>query len=360
MQMKKHTRRVLSLAIALAVAPGALSMVNEYALSAIVVAAALQGRNIIYGTVFGVSRKPVSNVYVELLDEVNTTLRQAKTDSQGRFTFTGLVDGRYIIKVRPYGTDYQEQSQEVTLASVSATRGSGSDTQHVEIALKVDERIYTGPFAMAPGVVFAQEVPPAARKLYEEGVKYLREKKEQEGLESLKRSLEIFPDYYLALDRLGSEYAVRGVGKPAYLEAGRILLTRAVEINPNSFSSVFGLGWTQYHLGMNAESIENLRRATTLYGKSANAYLWLGRALRRDSSFDQAEAAFKRANALTNSKSGEVHRQLAGLYMDQKRYREAADELELTLKTEPGAADAEKIRELIRQLREKEGAKKAG
>jgi tetratricopeptide (TPR) repeat protein len=96
-----------------------------------------------------------------------------------------------------------------------------------------------------------------------------------------------------------------------------------------------------------------LRRATTLYGKSADAYLWLGKALKRASTLDQAEAAFMRANELAKGKSAEVHWQTAGLYHEMKRYKEAADAFELFLKAQPKSVDAEKIRELIRQLREK-------
>lgn len=356
--MNKQVRLVIGLSVALGISTSALAMVCAYPLSGQLsaMAAAVQtGRNAIYGTVFGESHRPVADVYVELLDDVNSTLRQGKTDASGRFSFTNLIDGRFIVRVRPYGTDYAEQMQEVTLSSVSSVRGSGSDSQHIDILLKIDQKLYSGPFSIGPAVVFAQSVPPAAQRLYDEGVRYLRDKKEKEGFESLKKSLEIFPDYYLALDRLGAEYAMRGVGKPAYLNAGHALLTKAVEVNPEGFSSLFGLGWTQYQLGLNAEAIETLRRATVLYGKSVDAYLWLGRALRRGSIPDQAEAAFKRARELTNGKHGEVHRQLAGLYMDQKRYREAAAELEMVLKTEPKAADADKIRDLIKQLREKAG-----
>jgi tetratricopeptide (TPR) repeat protein len=244
---------------------------------------------------------------------------------------------------------------EVTLSSVSAVPGSGSDTQHIDIYLRINERLYAGPFAVVPGVIFAQDVPPAARRLYEDGVRYLHEKKEHEGFESLKRSIEVFPDYYMALDRLGAEYAMRGIKSRAFLQAGFALLTRAVEINPRGFSSVFGLGWTQYQLGLNAEAIETLTRATTLYGKAADAYLWLGKALNRASTSPQAEAAFKRANELTNGKSSEVHWQLAELYSGQKRYKEAADELELFLKTAPKGEDTEKIKAVIKQLREKAG-----
>src|SRR5437588_6677750 len=129
-----------------------------------------QGRNEISGTVFGESRRPVADVYVELLDDVNSTLRRARTSQSGRFLFTGLVNGRYVVRVLPYGTDYLEESQEVVLAAVSAVAGSGSDREIVDIYLKINERANAGPFAIGPGVVFAQEVPPAAQKLYAEGV----------------------------------------------------------------------------------------------------------------------------------------------------------------------------------------------
>lgn len=330
---------------------GALVLLPSFIL--VTAGLAPQGRNEIYGRVFGEDRRPLADVYVELLDDFNAPLRHTKTDGGGRFSFGGLINGRYVIKALPYGTDYLEQSQEVTLSAVSATAGSGSDTQHVSFALRLNERIYAGPFAAAPGVIFAQDVLPPARKLYEEGVRYLHQKKEREGFDSLKKSIEIFPDYYLALDRLGAEYAMRGIKDPAYLHAGFALLTRAIEINPRSFSSVFGLGWIQYHLGLNAEAIESLRRATTLYGKAADAYIWLAKALRRASSAVEAEAALKHANDLSKGRSSEVHWQLAELYNERKRYREAADELELYLKTfSAKASDSEKIRKLIKQLRE--------
>lgn len=309
-----------------------------------------QARNEISGTVFSELGRPVADVYVELVTDLGTSLNRIRTSASGRFTFGGLTNGTYRVRILPYGTDYREQTQEVTLANISS--GNGSDRQQLEIYLQLDQRIKAGPFAIT-GVIFAQEVPREAERLYQDGIRHLAEKRETQGLLTLKKSIEAFPSYYLALDRLGAEYAIRGSLDRSYMEAALILLTKASEINPKGFSSAFGLGWVQYQMGLTNDAIENLRRATTLYGKAADVYLWLGKALKRASTLDQAEAAFKRANELAKGKSAEVHWQTASLYKEQKRYREAADELELFLKTEPKAADADKIRELIRHLREK-------
>jgi tetratricopeptide (TPR) repeat protein len=300
--------------------------------------------------VFSELGRPLADISIELVSDLGTSLTRIRTNASGRFTFVGLTNGTYRVRILPYGTEYKEQTQEVTLSNISTT---SSDRQQIEIYLRLNERAKSGPFAIVTGVVFAQDVPREAQKLYEDGVRYLAEKKETEGLGNLKKAIEAFPTYYAALDRLGGEYAIRGNTDRSYLEAAFVLLTKASEINPKGFSSVFGLGLVQYQLGLNDGAIESLRRATTLYGKAADAYLWLGKALKRAATLDQAEAAFKRANELTNGKSAEVHWQTAGLYHDMKRYKEAADELELFLKAQPNSNDANKIRELIRQLREK-------
>ena len=324
-------------------------------------AANVQGRSTIYGNVYGEGRRAVADVYVELLDDVNSTIRQVKTDLSGRFQFNGLVDGRYMIKIRPGNTGYLEYSQQVIIAAISATRASGnpsgSDTQHIDIALKLDERGLYGPFAGAPAVVFAQDIPPAAKQNYDEAIVYLRDKKHDQAFAKLRAALEIFPDYYNALDRLGGEYAIRGVTEKGtnaeYLQAGFVLLTKATQVNPRGYSSMFGLGWTEFYLGMTNEAITHLTNAAAIYGKAPEAYLLQGKAYRRAKMLDKAEAALKKGDQLTNGKDADIHWQLAGVYNDQKRYTEAADQMELYLKNAPKGEDPEKIKDLIKRLREK-------
>ncbi len=312
------------------------------------------GRSVITGTVFVEAHRPIADIWVELLDDFNSVVSRDKTDGGGRFMFGSLLNGNYRVRVLPYGTDYEEYVQEVTLVSVSAISGRpGVDRQNIDIFLKVNKRAPVGPFAVGPRVIFVQEVPPSAQRLYEDGLRFLREKNEIAGMASLKQAIEVFPTYYLALDRLGGEYAIRGHRDRNYWEAAKLLLERAVEINPRAINSIFGLGWTQYQLGLNSQAVANMERAVSLNSKSADAFLWLGKAQMRLAAIDKAEVAFKRANEITKGKVPEIHKLLAKIYGDQKRYREAADELELYLKTQSDNKDNAEIQELIKKLRAK-------
>lgn len=307
-----------------------------------------QTSNSITGFVFNSNRQPVPEVYVELQNDMYSVLARTKTTASGFFAFRGLRDGTYNVKILPLGTDYQEQARSVSLVSFSTVRGMGAISEQVDFYLQLRKDKNGGETLGAPGVVFAQNIPDDARKFYEEGVKLLDEKKETEGFESLKKALEIFPDYFLALDKLGTEYVLRGFYQPSY-----DLLSKAVRINPKSFTSTFGLGLAQYRLREYNEAEKTLKMATQLDGESANGHLWLGIILHQNGKLAESEKSLLFANKLTDGKADEVHFQLARLYSDQKRYKDAANELELFLKYSPNARDKEKIQETIQKLRQK-------
>src|ERR1043166_4405211 len=136
------------------------------------------------------------------------------------------------------------------------------------------------------------------------------------------------------------------------------VLTKALEINSRAFSSCFALGVAQYNVKQIQPAIESFRRAVLLNEKSINANLWLGIALRQTSRPDAAESYLRRADQLAESKLPDAHWQLALLFNQLKRYKEAADELEIFLKLQPDARDAELIKKLIKRLREQSVAEK--
>lgn len=69
--------------------------------------------------------------------------------------------------------------------------------------------------------------------------------------------------------------------------------------------------------------------------------------------FDGAQSEFESVIKNGGDKLVLAHKYLGGIYWRDKKYREAANELEKYLKLEPQAPDAEKIRETIKELRHK-------
>ena len=304
--------------------------------------------NSISGHVSNDQRAPLADVRVELLNEVDSVIRTVKTDGSGLFVFRKLSDGTFQVRVQTAGTNYISQTKRVDLAR---PHGFGAAFEELDFILTTDRNNSS---TAKPGVVFVQEVPEPARKQYQKGSELLeKSNKRQEAFAALKSAIDIFPQYFDALEMLGTEQV-----KDAQYEAAIPLLTKALEVNSRAFASCFALGVAQYNVKQLQPAIESFRRAVSLNEKSINANLWLGIALRQTSRLDEAETYLKRADLLAESKLPDAHWQLALLFNQVKRYKEAADELEKFLKVQPDARDVELIKKLIQRLRQQSVAEK--
>src|SRR5262245_48103147 len=152
----------------------------------------------IIGRVRDQSGQAVSGVRVTLLDDNYGSIRTVFVDSGGGFKFQGLVSGNYMIKIETSGTPYEEQTQRIELQSLRI-RGGSNEPYPIQFIL----RLKKGQPAPTREIVFAQETPRAARDEYERGAASLRNNKIDSGIEALKKAIEIFPDYFDALELLG-------------------------------------------------------------------------------------------------------------------------------------------------------------
>ena len=314
-------------------------------------AARAQG-NTISGHIFGLQRQPVPDINVELMDEFSRTIARTRTNGSGYYTFYRISSGRFKIRVLPYGTYYQEQEEEVEIQNFSRQTSSG---ETVTSGFSNEQKdIYLRPRREAEEMlkneaIFVQEVPAPAKSLYEKAIGDLNNKKEKEGLAGLKSALEIFPKYYVALERLGTEYVRLG-----HFEAAYILLTIAVETNPRGYRSWYGLAYSLYSLKKPKEALEAAQKSIELNSFAAEPLLLSGVILRQGKRFEEAEKNLIKAKELTRGTMSEVHRQLGLLYgYDLKRYRDAAKELKLFLKAQPDYKDAESIKKLIKEFEDK-------
>jgi len=298
--------------------------------------------NRIEGIVWTPERRPMSDIYVELQNENYSTVSRTRTDFTGRFSFNGYPSGHYNIKVLTSGTNYLEHIEGVDVISVVQ---GGSDAVYLDIYLKIDKRKVNLGFSGITDVVFVQEVPEEARKLYKKGVKDINDG--DKGFNEIEQSLKIFPQYYDALNTLGREY----VARKEYQKSLEYLV-RSIDINQRSFSSFYALAYACYQLNHRPEALEAAKGATLIQPNSVNAQLLYGTLLRLDGSYVNAEKALLDAKKLSKDKPvPEVHWQLALLYNKLGRNKEAADELDLYLKIQPDARDKKEIQDLIAKLR---------
>src|SRR5215213_1842970 len=310
----------------------------------------VRAQNTISGIIFDRNRQPVGKIEVELLDEFERLLRATKTTGSGLYIFQGLSAGNYYIQVRTDGTNYRAAKERVQIGQAnrmsSTGRLTGSDSLQVNFTLEFERRGDETP--VNNEVVLAQSIPREAEKYYENALKKLKDQKADEAIAELENALKIFPEYFLALEKIGYEYLAKG--KFAEAESA---FAKALAVNPKSFSAKSGLGIAEYKLGKIEAAAKTLEDSIVLNQSSANSFLFLGKIYRELKEFEKAEARLKKAKDLSKNKLADVHWELALLYYyNLNRPQEAADELELYLKTQP-AANKPQIEKLIKQMREK-------
>lgn len=299
----------------------------------------------IQGQVMDSNRRPVPDVYVELLNDVETVIRRMKTDGGGTFFFGNLISGRYLIRARPFGTNLEEQTQEVEINGFIGGR-QVADMQQRDFYLKVKKNPADAN-DKAPGVVFAQDVSAEAKKAYDGALADLESNRADQGIQGLRNAIMAFPKYFLALERLGVELLKR----QKYDEAIQ-LLERAVAVNEKSGNCWYGLSYSYFALDQTAKAVDTAKKASTLSPDSADIALMLGISLRKVQQYDEAEEALVKAKKLADGKKPDILWNLALLYAHNlKKYKLAADELEEYLKLSPNHPDTALLKKLIEQYR---------
>lgn len=293
----------------------------------------------------------VSDIRVSLEDENSQPITTKFADGSGRFQFRGLRPGIYRIRVETAGTPFEPVIVPVDLQSMT-NRNINRSTTDIPTPYDITLRRRKTADGAPAAVVFSQEVPPPAREEFNRALSNLN-KDAPAGILSLKKAIEIYPDYFDALELLGVQYAKLG----QYENAAPILV-RALAVNDRASTSMYWLGFSYLRLNRFNDSIEWLQNAATRDSGNPNVYMALGLAHGNNNSLDQAESALKTAYQLGGAAAADSHLYLAGIYNKRERYGEAWRELELYLKEAKGLKDTTKVKEMIAKLKEKEKAKR--
>jgi tetratricopeptide (TPR) repeat protein len=171
----------------------------------------------------------------------------------------------------------------------------------------------------------------------------------EKAVTALVQAIEIYPEFGLAYNELGMLYGVSGQRDKA-IGAFR----SAIKFSSQTLTPRLNLGCALAEMKNNEEAAQTLNEAIKLDATSIQAFFCMGKAQLNMQNMMYAERAFSRAIELSGGNHSKAHYLLGGVYWSEKKYQQAAEELEKYLKLEPDAKDAEQTRKTISELRNRQ------
>ena len=290
------------------------------------------GIHTIEGKVYAPSGKPVSTSLRVRLESPNISSIQTVTDHDGGFRFPRLQAGDYRVTIEG-GSEFENANES---ASIYREASPGGRTVKLAIFMKVKENFGS--------------VHKDAIDAYKKAREFDQAGDSKKAIEYLNKALAVYPKFGPALNLLGVQYLK--LGQP---DKAAEALDAAVKIAPEDFQPRLNYGIALLNQKKFDLAEEQLRAALAKNNQAPTAHMYLGITLMNLKRLEEAE---KELLAAVSSNSGAeiapAHRYLGGIYWGLRDYKRAADELETYLKLMPNAADAERTKAAIKDLRSKQ------
>jgi len=262
------------------------------------------------------------------------------TDLSGRFSFTGLIRGRYQLTAEGDGQTFETTRVDAEILAFGSA--PQSFTQNVVLRPKAGKTVAAA--AVTSIEALDPNLPQPARETYEKGLKRAESNKPEQAIKLFLEAIEAYPAFQSAHVALGEQYDK--IKRYAEAESA---YKRAVELKNESASAQAGLGVVLVKQKKYAEAIPPLRRSVEINNQSSVPHLFLGLAEMMTGDYEAAEKNLLRAYEI--GKPTVAHIYLANLYELQRRPAKAIDELQAFLRENPESPSSSQIREAIEKLR---------
>lgn len=271
------------------------------------------------------------------------------SDINGNFNFRSLVPGNYTVVVDG-GQDYQTVRESVFIEPSNPTTRRSQATLPISRPFNVQVYLVPKPqVAAKAGILNAAlaSVPKPASDLYFKAQEAAAKGDYNKAVEQLRQAVVLYPSFSLALNELGVQYMML-----KDLEKATEAFRSAVGLSPDSLQPRLNYGIALLNQMKFADAETQLRQAIKISESTPTAHMYLGIALVSLKRFGEAEKVLAKSIAL-GGKLAQSHYYLGGIYWKAGDFKRAAEELEKYLQLDPKAANAEKIRATIKDLRSK-------
>jgi Flp pilus assembly protein TadD len=202
------------------------------------------------------------------------------------------------------------------------------------------------------------KIPGKAVDEYEKALKESTKGNYGKAVEGLQRAIKLAPDFYEAQHTLGIQYVTLN----KYDEAETALL-RARDLSPKASEPLINLGSLYYKRGETQSDAGRKEEAATIFQKaadffqesiqrnplSAQAHVYLGSALYKLASYEQAETELNRALDLDKDLH-DARLTLLNVYTRQARYNEALEQANIYLEKNPKAPQRPALEAIKKQI----------
>ena len=265
--------------------------------------------------------------------------RVTTTDENGNFAFRGLVSGDYTVVIDKE-KEFEPFTQTVTVVQVR-----GFPPQTYTISARLIPKANSQP---KPGVfdVALASLPEAGQTLFKKARDLGGAGDNAGAIEQLLLLTSQYPNFVLGFNELGVAYL-----RADQLDKADAALQTAVKLGPDMFAPKMNRGIVLVTMKRYADAEPVLQPPRTLDDRSPAAKYFLGTALANLGKFDEAEKELSAAVAAGGNEMVEAHRILAIIYNVKGDKKRAAAEIEVYLKINPTAPDAEQLKKVSSQMK---------
>jgi tetratricopeptide (TPR) repeat protein len=192
----------------------------------------------------------------------------------------------------------------------------------------------------------AQNIPKAARKAFEQGLKLQKENQADKALAQFNEAIKLYPDYFQALTERANLLMTRN-----QLQEASTDFERSIGLNPKYAPALRGLGYCQLQQKQFAAAVANLERAYALAPNVALTLMLLGYGNLSLGHYEPAKQCLQEALRLDAASAARAYVYLGEIYAHEQNFKEAADSVQRYLQLKPQAADAAHLKQLEAQWR---------
>lgn len=252
------------------------------------------------------------------------------TDSRGRFIMSRLLglktDAEYRLVVQGDGTTFD--------TTTTTFREFG--VYQVQVFLKPFRAPAVKPAAVVDIAEFDSLVPEEARQAYAEAMRVYKEGQRDKAVQELEHAIDIYPQYFRALNDLGVIYMKMGK-----LDLASQVFDRAIKIAPRVYYPRLNLARINTRQGKYKEAVRLLDQLYKENPTIVDVRIALGDALMALNKLDEAEPHLRAAlndAKLERETAGDVHYKLGSLLSKKEQYDAAIKELSQAIEVFPGSA----------------------